>query len=188
MEAKVQGTTLTGTFEIEEVAVNSRWRTLASSCYKTSAAKVRGCCRWFLLSLAVVALIVCSGAPGVAQVGTAASPAKPMLHSQRSARAIEDRVKVFAKNLDLNEAQQAAVKKILEQRQQETVRIRLDPTLIGTAKFDRFRALQDKTVEQIRAVLNEEQRKKYDPLAVRRIQPAPGQRSVEDWINATTPR
>jgi hypothetical protein len=42
-------------------------------------------------------------------------------------------------------------------------------------------------VEQIRAVLNDEQKKKYDPLAVRRLQPAPEQRSVEDWLEATTP-
>ena len=51
-----------------------------------------------------------------------------------------------------------------------------------------FRALQDNTVERIRAVLNEEQKKKYDPLAVRRVQPAPDQRSVEDWLKATTPQ
>jgi hypothetical protein len=36
-------------------------------------------------------------------------------------------------------------------------------------------------------VLNDEQKKKYDPLAVRRLQPAPEQRSVEDWLEATTP-
>jgi hypothetical protein len=101
---------------------------------------------------------------------------------------IDDRVKMFAKNLDLTEAQQAAVKKILEQRQLETLRIRQDPSISGSTRIERFRALQDLTVQRIRGVLNEEQRKKYDPLAVRRRQPASDQRSVEDWLKATTPK
>jgi hypothetical protein len=36
-------------------------------------------------------------------------------------------------------------------------------------------------------VLNEEQREQYNPLAARRLPPAPQQRSVEDWLEATTP-
>jgi Spy/CpxP family protein refolding chaperone len=128
-----------------------------------------------------------SGTPLVSQVADAASPARPT-HRSRTRPTIDDRVKVFAKNLDLSEAQQAAVKKILEQRQQETLRLRRDSSISGSARIAQFRALQDNTVERIRAVLNEEQRKRYDPLAVRRIQPAPDQRSVEDWIKATTPK
>ena len=155
---------------------------------KKLVAKLRKCCGRAFLSLALVSPIVLSGAPGVAQVGTATSPARPMLRGQRSARIIDGRVKLLAKNLDLNEAQQAAVKKILEQRQQETLRIRLDSSINGDARIDRFRAIQDNTVQRIRAVLNEEQRKKYDPLAVRRIQPPPDQRSVEDWLKVTTPK
>ncbi|MBZ5569656.1 MAG: hypothetical protein LAN64_17655 [Acidobacteriia bacterium] len=95
-------------------------------------------------------------------------------------------MKALAKNLDLSEAQQAAVKKILEQRQQETMRLRLDSSISGSARIQQFRALQDSTVQKIRTVLNKEQREKYDPLAARRVQPAPDQRSVEDWLKITT--
>jgi hypothetical protein len=95
---------------------------------------------------------------------------------------------VLAKSLDLNEAQQATVKRILVQRQQETMRIRLDSSISGATRIERFRALQDHTVERIRAVLNEEQKKKYDPLAVRRVTPAPDQKSVEDWLKVTNPQ
>lgn len=149
------------------------------NCNKTSVAK--------LLSLVLVLPMLLPGVPVAAQVAGAASPA-PQTHHGRRRPSIDDRVKVFAKNLDLNEAQQAAVKKILEQRQQETLRIRQDQSISGSARIERFRAVQDNTVERIRAVLNEEQRKKYDPLAVRRIQPAPDQRSVEDWLKVTTPQ
>jgi hypothetical protein len=100
---------------------------------------------------------------------------------------LEDRVKVLAESLHLDDAQQLAVTKILEERQQETLRIRRDTSISGSDRLTQLRAIQDRTVLRIRSVLNEEQKKKYDPLAVRRVEPAPGQRSVEDWIKATTP-
>jgi hypothetical protein len=100
---------------------------------------------------------------------------------------IDDRVWRLAKTLQLNQAQQSAVRKILEQRLQQIRWIRRDPSISGGARIERFRALQESTMEQICAVLNEEQKKKYDPFAVRRLPPAPQQRSVEDWLNATTP-
>jgi hypothetical protein len=107
-------------------------------------------------------------------------------HHRYSKPSLDERVSRFAKNLDLNDAQKAAVKNILEQRQQEILRIRLDPSITGTAGIDRFRALQESTVERIRAVLNEEQKKKYNPLAVRSIPQTP-QPSVEDWLKVMTP-
>jgi hypothetical protein len=90
--------------------------------------------------------------------------------------------------LDLNESQKSAVKKILEQRQQQVLNLRRDPSLSGGARIGKFRALQEDTVQRIRAVLNDEQKKKYDPLASRRVQPAPNQRSLEDWLKLTTPK
>ena len=154
------------------------------NCNERFAAKSRICSGRAVWCLG---LILPLGAPLVAQVAGAASPA-PQTHRSPRRPSLDDRVKVLAKNLDLTQAQQAAVKKILEQRQQETLRIRTDSSLSGSARMAQFRALQDNTVERIRAVLNEEQKKKYDPLAVRRVQPAPDQRSVEDWLKATTPQ
>ncbi len=140
----------------------------------TFATKPLSCSLRALLFLALVLPVLLLSAPAVAQRGH-----RPT---------IDDRVKVLARSLELNEAQQAAVKKILEQRQQEALRIRQDASISGGARIERFRALQDHTVERIRAVLNEEQRKKYDPLAVRRVAPASDQKSVEDWLKVTTPQ
>lgn len=143
----------------------------------------------FLTSSLVVSIAHAqSGVPPVAEASGATSPA-PETHRghPRTAIHIDDRVKVLAKNLDLNEEQQSAVRKILEQRQEETLRIRLDRSIGGEARFQRFRALQDNTVLRIRAILNEEQKEKYDPLAVRRLPSDPQQRSVEDWLKVTTP-
>lgn len=158
-----------------------------TSCNKTGAARLKSLCRRAISRLALVSLSLLPGVPLVAQ-GSGAASRTPDTHRvhNRAAIIIDERVKVLAKNLDLNEAQQSAVKKILEQRQQATLRIRLDQSLSADARYERFRALQDNTVERIRAVLTEEQKKKYDPLAVRRIQPEPQQHSVEDWLKVTT--
>lgn len=100
---------------------------------------------------------------------------------------LDDRVKAFAKSLDLTETQQAAVKMILVQRQQEILRLRQDPTISGEDRIGRLRALQDQTAERIRNVLNDEQKKKYNPLATKQLAPQPDQKSLEDWLKATTP-
>jgi hypothetical protein len=97
---------------------------------------------------------------------------------------IDDQVKGLAKNLDLTETQQSAVKGILQQRQRETLRIWRQSS--GSDRLSRFRMLQLWTVAQIRVVLNDEQKKKYNPLGQRPPQQT-DQRSVEDWMKATTP-
>jgi hypothetical protein len=97
---------------------------------------------------------------------------------------IEDQVQRFTKSLDLSETQQSEIKKILELRQVQIRRIRLDESLSGDERISRLRGLQDSTVARIRAVLSDEQKKKYNPLAVRQAQKSSPQPSVEDWMKA----
>jgi hypothetical protein len=139
-----------------------------------------------VVALLLLALgLLCT--PLSAQAVDARNP-QPHTPAHRSRRSnIDARVNILAKNLDLSDAQQSAVKNILEQRQQETLRLRRDPSISGSVRIERFRALQDSTVERIRALLNDDQKKKYDPLASRQIQSTP-ERSVEDWLKATTPK
>jgi hypothetical protein len=148
-----------------------------------SVDRLTKCCAVSLLFLALG--LPCT--PLYAQASDAGSlrPQTPPHRSRKSN--IAARVSILTKNLDLTDAQQSAVKNILEQRQEQTLRIRRDPSISGSARIEQFRALQDSTVERIRAVLNEEQKKKYDPLASRQIQSTP-ERSVEDWLKTTTPK
>ena len=101
---------------------------------------------------------------------------------------LDDRGRVLAKYLELDETQQIALHKILGQRQQEVLQMRFTPLPAGSPQVARFRAIQDKTVNRIRAVLNQEQRKKYDLLAIRRLAPPPSKTNVQDWLKAATPR
>lgn len=126
-------------------------------------------------------------APPTPAPPTPATPPKTA-HPTRHRPTLDDRVKAFATALGLNPTQQVAVKKILEQRQLEMLQIRQDPSIDGGDRIGKLRALQDQTIERIRAVLNDDQKKKYDPLAVRNRQPALDQKSVEDWLKATSPK
>jgi hypothetical protein len=127
------------------------------------------------------------GASALAQAPEAPTPT-PRVNQHPSRRShIDARVSILAKSLDLTAEQQSAVKNILEQRQQKTLLIRHDPSISGSTRIERFRMLQESTVERIRAVLNDEQKKKYDPMAARRVQSTP-EHSVEDWLKASSPK
>jgi hypothetical protein len=137
----------------------------------------------------ILALPVGSFAPSWSVAGDQAPGAAPARHRARhqyTRSSLDDRASRFAKILNLSEAQQSAVKKILERRQQEMLRVRFNPTISGSMMIDRIRAVEDSTVEQIRAVLNEDQKKIYAPLSARRVPPAQ-QPNVEEWLKATAP-
>lgn len=136
------------------------------------------------LNLVLLLSMFWSSVPAWTQQKSVTAPASQPHHAGRRGT-VDERVARLTKILQLNEAQQSSVKKILEQRRQEFWRIRHDPSLTGSERIDKVRALQETTVYQIRGVLNDEQKTKYDPLAVRRLEPEPGQRSVEDWLNGT---
>jgi Spy/CpxP family protein refolding chaperone len=147
--------------------------------------------RWYsgILSFSAFALLTICFIPSFNYAGIPDSNDGKIQHQTRQPQpklGLDSRVRQFAKALDLNAEQQAAVRKILLQQQQEILEIRHDPTLVGSAGIDKVRALQEITAAKIRAILNEEQKKKYDPFAPRRIPPST-QYSVEDWLNATTP-
>jgi len=188
METKMERHQQLGILRLKGVPLLRRRRTLALPNNRKTSVAVR----WIrsggaFLNLVLVAMILAPGRPVAAQVNGATNPSGQTQRT-RQRSGIDGRVKVLAKNLDLNEAQQSAVKNILEQRRQETLRLRLDSSVTPSSRIARFRVLQDKTVERIRAVLNEEQRKKYDPLVVRGIPPAQDQRSVEDWLRLSGDR
>jgi hypothetical protein len=98
-------------------------------------------------------------------------------------RTLDDRVKELAKALDLNETQQAGVKAVLERQQLRARNIQFDQTVEGSERIGRLRALQEDTVLRIRALLNDEQKKKYDPLNHAALPPPESsQKYVDQWM------
>jgi len=107
-------------------------------------------------------------------------------HYQR--QNLEERVELLSRYLGLSEGQRSAIKNILLERQQEFFKIRHAPSPGGGLQMDRFRAIEDRTMEKIRAMLTEEQRKKYDPLSMRNSNSASQNVSIENWLKAIGPR
>jgi len=101
---------------------------------------------------------------------------------------LDDQVKRFAETLDLNETQQSEVKKILERRQEQGSRIIRDPSPSGGDRVGKLHALNQSTVAQIRAVLTDQQKGKYNPLGQSGLPRTSPQPSVEDWLKASRPK
>jgi hypothetical protein len=112
----------------------------------------------------------------------------PATRTQRRPRSIyrrhpiDDRVKELAMALGLDETQQSGVKAILERQQVQARKVQFDPTLSGANRNDRFRALQEDTMVRIRALLNSEQKKKYDPLNHGMQNAASSQADLDQWM------
>ena len=136
---------------------------------------------WLRLSRLAGALLLAHVA-----IGQMPGPATPQhqVQSVHRRRSLDERVKKFAETLNLDPAQQVGVQAVLERQQREARQIQFDQSLSGTERIGRFRALQQDTVLRIRALLNEEQKKKYDPLNHATAATA-SQPSVEDWLKAT---
>ncbi|MGH8314970.1 MAG: hypothetical protein ACRETU_07445 [Steroidobacterales bacterium] len=139
------------------------------------------------VTLAVTRLSAADAGDAAGQGSAVAVPAlqQPRHHNGSS---LDDRVKILAKALDLDVKQQSELRNLLEAQREQVMRVWNDTSLPAANRISATRAIGDKTAEQIRALLNEEQRKKYNPPAQRR-DPAPdsSSRTVEDWMQATGP-
>ena len=139
-------------------------------------------------NLAVSALVLtaaCHISPrAVATEGEAPHAAASKRHAHPVSKAsLEHRVQMLAKGLELDAKQQGELRRLLERQREELVKLWNDASLPAPYRVSATQAISDRTADQIRALLNEEQRKKYNPpkqphLAAEGL----GTRSVEDWM------
>jgi hypothetical protein len=111
-------------------------------------------------------------------------PSRP--HHRPVAPTMEEKVRLLSRNLGLDPSQQARLRELLESERRElrnlwisrpNVTDRVGPTL----------DILERTKDQIRAMLTEEQSRKY-PAPVRREALAPAQADPEYWMQLTQPR
>jgi hypothetical protein len=125
-----------------------------------------------------------SDAQGNAAQGSAA-PARQAPRRYHQAT-LDERVTAMAKALALDAAQRTQVKRILEGQRQQVFALLHDPLLPPEGRSGALRAANDRTVEQIRALLTDEQRQKYYPSGPRAT-PGTSADSVSNlqyWLNA----
>lgn len=101
---------------------------------------------------------------------------------------LEDRVRALTLGLDLDAAQQADLRRVLLNQREQVVKVWNDPSPVPAAyRIAAVKAIADHTADQIRALLNDEQRKKYNPPK-RPSQGAEPRPDVAAWMEAISGR
>jgi len=128
-----------------------------------------------------------SGAVAADDAATAAVAAEAPAHpSPRPAShppvggTLDHRLRALAKALDLDTHQRDELREILEDQRQAVTKIWSDPALLSAERVPATRAVEERTAERIRAILNDGQKKLYNPPKPQGTQTPPP--NVEAWM------
>lgn len=144
-----------------------------------------------LQSLLVLALAVQGALPAAAVAAEArAAPSgsrQPLLPRSKGS-GLQARVARLTRALGLDARQQAALRTALQDQRQQVQRIWNDESVSAADRIAATRKVSTLTADRIRAMLNEDQRKKYDPPPQGDPGKTIGSAHVEDWVNAERER
>lgn len=143
------------------------------------------------LAFALVCLF-CTQASAAEQAPTDEAPRAqaPRRHARRRSggQRLEVRVKLLTEKLDLDPKQQVEVKRLLERERQQILQVRTNTNRSAVDRALAIQAIGDKTSDQVRAMLNEEQKKKYPAARPPRDAKIAPQADVEHWMQLTRPK
>jgi hypothetical protein len=125
---------------------------------------------------AIMVVAIGSASAAHAEAGVAARPPS----RARVGGSLEHRVDVLAKALQLDARQRAELMAILDSQRQAVMKIWSNPALLPAERAPATRAVEERTADQIRALLSDEQKKRYNPPKPQGAQPS--QASVADWM------
>jgi hypothetical protein len=113
----------------------------------------------------------------------------PVSVNPSQSNSLEKRVMSFAQTLDLDAKQQSALRQVLEVQREQVMKVWSDSSVPASYRISATQAISNKTADQIRALLNEDQRKKYNaPRQAHEAATGTNKRSVEEWMEATKPK
>ena len=99
---------------------------------------------------------------------------------------IDARVRRLTRSLDLDERQQARLRAVLQNERRQMRKLWIDNPRPAADRVGPALAIIDRTRDEIRAMLNEEQTKKY-PAALPRESLGPANADLEHWMRQTQP-
>jgi hypothetical protein len=103
---------------------------------------------------------------------------------RKRASPLDRRVMLLARELGLDATQRTQVKKVLEGQRADVARVWNDPSIPAARRVSATQAIGDRTADRIRALLNDEQRKKYIKPRQRAAAVGTAGGDVESWMNA----
>jgi hypothetical protein len=86
---------------------------------------------------------------------------------------IDDQVKALAQELSLDAGQQAKVKTILEDQRTQAMAVIGDGSTPRAEKVQKISAIREQTIAKVRALLNDDQKKKLDQMLQEPNEPPP---------------
>jgi len=123
--------------------------------------------------------------PGSAATTTPPPASDTGARAHRAQRSgLTSRVQLMTKELDLDVRQQTELKTILEAQRSEVSRVWSDPSVPSAVRVGATQVIGERTADRIRAMLSDEQRKKYiQPRQHEAPVGAPGG-DVQTWMSA----
>jgi hypothetical protein len=115
----------------------------------------------------------------------AAAPVQDAASARKKVSPLDRRVMLLARELDLSATQQAQVKKVLEGQREQVARVWNDTSIPAARRVSATQAIGDRTADRIRALLNDEQRKKYIRPRQRDVAVGTAGGDAEAWMNAS---
>lgn len=103
---------------------------------------------------------------------------------ERRVSPLDRRVILLTRELGLDATQQARVKKVLERQREEVARVWSDASIPAARRVSATQAISDRTADRIRALLNDEQRKKYIKPRQREVAVGAAGGDAEAWMYA----
>jgi len=140
------------------------------------------------LAWAIAGLGAAGAADAAEQVSTAAATTPQAMSRAPAATRLDDRVKAVSTALDLDAAQQTQLRKILLDQRDAVRKIWSDKSLSPAERVPATRAAGTRAGDEIRAILNDEQKKKYNSATPTKPDEQGDKRSVEQWLDAARPR
>jgi hypothetical protein len=141
---------------------------------------------WLVLGLMFCISLPASSARAAIDIDATAHP--PLAARHGGVTALEERIKAFSTALNLDAAQQTQLRKILIEQLVAVRKIWSDKFLLPAERVPATRAANARAGDEIRAILNDEQKKKYNPAPPSAPPEQGDKRSVEQWLEATQPR
>ena len=103
---------------------------------------------------------------------------------------LDGRVKALAQGLDLDAMQQSELRKVLQAQHEQVSRVWNDASTPAAYRISATQAVSNKAADQIRVLLNEEQRKKFNPpkKPTHEAMAGSAKPNVEGWMDAVRPK
>jgi hypothetical protein len=129
-----------------------------------------------IIAMAIGAIVI----PVIASANPANVGEFPAPRPEAHARALEHRVDVLSKVLQLDQRQRTELLTILDKQRTAVAEIWHNPGLLPAERTPATRAVEERTADQIRAILSDEQKKLFNPPKPHVTEsPAP---NVADWM------